>query len=525
MWKRNDCAFDAQLTVQQSPSIVVRHIAEENAEDHLPTFTPLHSEVTPTRRMISNIHHGTVSQEEEVAHVVQPKNAHQQAVSEQLLKQQGIRLVPTEHRSAPVVFPTAQAQISHSHTNPETMRQALRAILELAQAGTESLARYLAHFRALLTRVGTCDGVVEICLRWFLAGLPESEERRCIEKWLRTSDCPLRVIQDCIIVLTQCWSSTTLNPPDRSVQIDPPMVDSATIANETVPSVPISPDNVERIKLDQDSLSHEEALGEAHSPSEGHLYTQESRPDSSVRESLDLNVATESAAAIQPDAQAGADEESQSRTLGRDAYPKRVTNNGTGKAEKRHSHAEAPKQTNVANVVKSIRATAPAQKAVTSQTPNVASKIPKMLAELSEFNRSPSPRNVIENTVEANQLPIKERGACDPPQQSDEACMPSTPPIKALPSPRTPVPQAPKPGGGKLSRLPTLVGPMRARSAVSEASDPVSLPPVQRQKRRGGKQPMKVDQPRKRRRLREDTPPDIPILTLTPSDFNRQEEN
>lgn len=522
MWKPISSALEAQTTAQQDPGTMTQQIVEERAraEDHLPALTPLHVDANPRRKMISNIQHEIANRDEQPALVARPETAQQQNVPEQPSKQQDIRIVPTEHRSAPVLFPLPQAQISRPHTNPEAMREALYAILKLGEGRNVSLARYLARFKDLLALGRADEEVAGICLRWFLGGLAENEERCSIEEWLRTSECPLQAVRDCIVILTRCWSSSTLEPQDRLNPIDRPIVDpGATAKKKTISEMLVSRRNVEGAKLDQDGLSHEETPEEAHNPLVGYSHAQESRPSSPIRENSAPDAAAYAAAAVQGSDQAGVERKARGKSCGRDADPKKATDNGVGKGKKRQPQAKAPKRAKMAKVAKSVKAKPPIQRAATPEIPLVTTKIPRMLTELSDFNLPPSPQKVVEAPTKPNQALVKRRGSFDHPEDSDEECMPSTPPNKARPLPQTPVPRAPGPGDGRLSRVPTLVRLTRARSAIPETSDPIRLPPVRSQKRHG-KQPMEVDQPRKRRKLRDDTPPDIPILTLTPSDFN-----
>jgi len=518
MWKPIRSALEAQTPAQQDPSTIARQITEERAEDHPPALTPLDAEANPRRNTISNIHHEIANQDKQPALVARPMTAQQQNVPEQPSKQRDIRTVTTEHRSGPVPLPSPQAQISRTHTNPEAMREALYAILKLGQGGNASLAQYLARFKDFLALVRADEDVAGICLTWFLEGLAEVKERCPIEEWLRTSECPLQAVRDCIIILTRCLSSSTREPQGRLNPIDRCIVDpSATTKRKTISEMPVSGKSMGGAKLEQGGLSHEERSEEAHNPLVGYSHPQESRSSSPTRGNSGLDAAAYATAVVQGSNQTPMERESRGKSCGRGADLKTATRTGAGQGAKRQSQAAATKRERMAKVVRSVREKSPIPRAATPEIPVVTAKIPRMLAELSTFNRPPRPQKVVEDSTKQNWPLVKRRGIFDP-HDGDEGCMPSTPPNKAQPLPRTPVPRALESGHG-ISRVPTLVRLTRARSAILETSDPIRLPPVKSQKSHG-KQAMEVYQQRKRRKLRDDTPPDIPILTLTPSDFN-----
>ncbi|KAK5092969.1 hypothetical protein LTR70_005168 [Exophiala xenobiotica] len=519
MWKPIRSALEAQTPAQQDPSTMARQITEERAEDHPPALTPLHAEANSRRNTISNIHHEIANQDKQPALVARPVTAQQQNVPVQPSKQRDIRIVSTEHRSGPVLFPSPQAQISRPHTNPEAMREALYAILKIGQGGNASLAHYLARFEDFLALVRADEQVAGICLTWFLEGLADDNERCPIEQWLRTSECPLQAVRDCIIILTRCLFSSAHEPQGRLNPIDRSIVDpSATAEKKTISEMPVSGKNMGGAKLDQDGLSHEERSEEAHNPLVGYSHPEESRPSSPTRGKSGLDAAAYATAAVQGSNQTPMERRFRGKSCGRDADPKTATKTGTGQGAKRQSQVEATKQERMAKVVTSVREKPPIQRAATPEIPVATGKIPRMLAELSTFNRSPPPQKVVEDSTKQNWPLVKRRGMVDPPEDSDGECMPSTPPNKTRPLPRTPAPRALESGDG-ISRVPTLVRLTRARSAILETSDPIRLPPVRSHKSHG-KQSMEMYQLRKRRKLRDDTPPDIPILTLTPSDFH-----
>lgn len=478
---------------------------------------PLNVEVNPKRNMISNIHHDSPPADEAPSDMAVTEDHPDQTVTKQPAMQQNLHEVPAAHRAPPVAQLLPQKPVTKPRTCPQSMRQILYNILNLRQQDEESLTQYLVRFQELMGSAVADTEVLSICLRRFLNGFLHQEEQDLLGEWLNTSEYSLQAARDCITLLSYCgpkggWeSSGGLDQPSR------PVVGSGRpvrgIANADEPKYQ---EDAGRINCDEGGSAaqsdHEEVVA-GKLPEFSEVTTKRT---GTVPSGVRPGVTTRAAAARQRD-KAGEGKKSQLKKTAKHNH-RGGKPCGACQIKKRQPKGKASKPTAAGKVSKPQTANATVRRAVTPEIPIVTSQTPRMLAELEDFMPAPQAQMDIEGPITPRRPTHRKRGILNPPESIDTNNIPSSPPTKAERLPQTPVRCSPQRHGGKLNRVPTLVPPVRARSVIPETSDPIRLPPVRPQKGHI-KEPMKVDQPSKKRKTRHGTPPEIPILTLTPSDF------
>ncbi|KAK5939745.1 hypothetical protein PMZ80_008127 [Knufia obscura] len=511
MWKPIGGPTEAQTNVRQEEG--TKEVSENQIETQPISAVPPHVEVSPKRNMISNIPHDLPLAEGPPPAMAVDGHHQYQTVPKQAAKQQNLHEIRGAHQAPPM----PQQPASRPRTSLQSMRQVLYNILKLKQQEEESLAEYFSRFQKVMEAAVTDAEVVTICLRRFMNGFLHQEEQELLCEWLNTGEYSLQAARDCMTLLSYCGpdggteSSGGLDQPSRPVVGFGSLV--TTIANDDEPK---NQENAQHTDVEEGGLvarrDHEEVT-DGRLPRFPRVTADPTATASNV---LRSGVTTRSAAARQRD-KTGEGKETQLKKATKHNH-KGGKRSGACQSKKRQPKSKASKQTAAGRVSKPNTVKATIRRAVTPEIPVVTSQTPRMLVELEDFMPAPQAQMVIEGPVTPMRPTYKGRGILDPPKSSNADNMPSSPPTKTERLPQTPVRHSPQGHGGKLSRVPTLVPPVRARSVIPETSDPICLPPVRPQKGHE-EEPMKVDQPGKKRKTRHDTPPEIPILTLTPSDF------
>lgn len=465
--------------------------------------------------MISNMPHDT-DQDEGPAIIAGAETSQQRTVRNQSAEQQTSSEVPVERRSGLVLPALRQDQIPQPHTSSEATRQLLYAILKLRQEEDESLTQYFARFRALMAAVALDEEVSTICLRRLLNGLREREQRDFFHEWLITSEYSLQHAQECVVMLTRCLLNRSLDLENRSKRPDGIEVESGKTRQQKTDADERANQNEEEYYVDlrENRESKDELSDQATRRRIPHAYSGRNQHTSPIKGESCPNVTTRAAAAAQKGTQAEGTTKAATRKARKCVHQKKTPSDAR-QSKNCQKGRKGSEQVQVGKIIKTMHARKTVRSAV---TPEMTTRTPGMLADL-EGEMTPRPaRRVAKDPITPQRPANEEKGIFDPPE-SDQDGMPSTPPAIAKRLARTPVFRSPRQGVGKISRIPTLVPPVGARPVIPETSDPIHLPPARPQEG-CEKEAMEVKQPSKRRKARCNTLPEIPILTLTPSDFD-----
>ena len=498
---------------------MTKKISESRVDHESAVLQTANSEVSPRRNMISNIPHEATDQNEPPVGPARSVLAQHQTEPAQRARQQGVGTGPAEHHAAPIYFVSPQRQTHRSCTDSGVMRQALCTMSKLDQGESESLAQYWAQFQELIAIIGVDEEIIGICLRRFLRGLVCKQQEEFINGWLGKSEHRLQAAQDCIVVLTRCWLDESMDSRVSDLN------NRAAVGAGRAANVHAWNDmQVARVVTDgagftQDCPIQQLTPQRTHIPTIAHCSARRSGGNSPIDDSPRPNVTTRAAAMAHANAHDGETKKIQRTTIGIRAPTSKATNKRAGHSKRRQSQAELSKRTRETARTQPPMNDAAAQKTIIPGHPAAVTKVPSMLRELLDFNRPLSRQKSSKDQVESKRPLNKQMHILDPPRESEQEGLPSTPPTRAQRQPRTPVRRSHRLGGGRFSRIPTLVHPLQARPTIRGMSDAVCLPPV-RPREVEEKQSMEAIQSGKKRKIRHESPPDIPILTLTPSDFN-----
>lgn len=104
----------------------------------------------------------------------------------------------------------------------------LNGLLKLRQKRDQSLTEYFASFQTLAAKLHSDHGIVSACLRRFVNGIVDNRQKDFVREWLMTSDWTVENIQDCMLLITKYSGSVNTGQADTDLVRD--HVDESTQA-------------------------------------------------------------------------------------------------------------------------------------------------------------------------------------------------------------------------------------------------------------------------------------------------------